>query len=507
MKTLGINKMVGILFLIIVFLNSCKKILSPTLQGQITVDNLVTNQAGIMTLINGLYNPLISMYNGPLARLTDMASNDGWSARVETDPDYFSVAPGYNYTTDFWSSSYKGIVNANAVLANVNAVTDFSSAAIQNSVKGQAYFLRAFYYFNLVRLFGGVPLIIKQVNSQDDAQQPRASIQDVYTRIKADLDSAIGLLPASYSGAANLEVGRVTSFSATALKTLVYLETNEWANAAAAANSIITSNKFSLQTNYANNFNGTAENGPQSLFEVQYSGISGTYGSLYQSFAPAVSPYSSGFAVAPTDDSLAIGGVGGANRGGQSFVQAFEPGDLRKNTIIVAYNIPNVLQSNRGPGTLYYVNKYLNLTNAIGQSPWNVPVIRYAEILLADAEALNEMGYEAGGPAFTMLNTVRQKAGLPNLTSATVSTQAAFRTALEHERRIELAFECKSFFDLNRWGTLAAATQPQLNNVNITFPVAKQITNPFTKMPYYLYPVPAYELANNAKIGGQNPGY
>lgn len=497
----------GFLLLIALMLSGCKKILSPTLQGQITVDNLVTNQAGIMTLVNGLYNPLISMYNGPLARLTDMASNDAWSARVETDPDYFSVAPGYNYTTDFWSSSYKGIVNANAVLANINAVTDFSSTTLQNSAKGQAYFLRAFYYFNLVRLFGGVPLIIKQVSSQDDAQQPRASFQDTYAQIKKDLDSAIALLPFSYSGAANLEVGRATSYSAMALKTLVYLETSEWANAASLANTIIASNKFSLQTNYANNFNGTAENGPQSLFEVQYSSISGTYGNLYQTFAPAIAPYSSGFAVAPTDDSLAIGGVGGANRGGQSFVQAFEPGDLRKNVIVTAYNIPNVLQSGRGPGTLYYVNKYLNLTNAVGQSPWNVPVIRYAEILLANAEALNETGYVADGPAFNMLNAVRQKAGLPNLTSTTVLTQSAFRIALQHERRIELAFECKSFFDLNRWGTLSAATQPQLNNVGIVFPVAKQITNPFTKMPYYLYPIPAYELTNNAKIGAQNPGY
>lgn len=499
--------MIGILFLMIVLLNSCRKILSPTLQGQITANNLVTNQAGIMTLVNGLYSPLVGMYNGTLSRLTDMASNDGWSPRVETDPDYFAVAPGFNITTNFWSGSYSGIVNANVVLANVNAITDFSSATIQNSVKGQAYFLRAFYYFNLVRLFGGVPLIIKPVSSLDDARQPRATIQEVYMQIKADLDSAVALLPASYAGGANQEVGRATSYSATALKTLVYLETNEWASAASAANTIITSNKFSLQTDYANNFNGTAENGPQSLFEVQYSAVSGTYGNLYQFFAPSIPPYSGSFTVAPTDDSLAIAGVGGANRGGQSFVQAFEPGDLRKSIIIAAYNIPNVLQTRRAPGTLYYVNKYLNLTNAAGQSPWNVPVIRYAEILLAAAEALNEVGYVADGPAFTMLNAVRQKAGLPNLTSATVSTQAAFRTALQHERRIELAFECKSFFDLNRWGALAAAVQPQLSNVPTNFPVAKQITNPFTTKPYYVYPVPAYELANNAKIGAQNPGY
>ncbi|MBN8858078.1 MAG: RagB/SusD family nutrient uptake outer membrane protein [Sphingobacteriales bacterium] len=507
MKIFIIKRVVGILFLLLIISNGCKKILSPELQGQISVSNLVTTQSGIMTLVNGVYNPLIDMYNGTLSRLTDLASNDGWTPRVENDPDYLAVGPGFNFTTNFWSGSYKGIVNANAVLANADAVPDFSSVAIKNSVKGQSYFLRAFYYFNLVRLFGGVPLILNQVNSQDDAQQPRASMEDVYAQIKNDLDSAIALLPPSYNGSMNQEVGRATSYSAIALKTLVYLETNEWANAAAAANSIISSNKFSLQGIYANNFNGSAENGSQSLFEVQYSATAGSYGNLYQLFAPAAAPYSSGFTIAPTDDSLVIGGVGGPNRGGQSFVQAFESGDLRKNTIITAYNIPNVLQSGRAAGTLYYVNKYLNITTPAGQSPWNVPVIRYAEILLAGAEALNETSYVADGPAFNMLNEVRQKAGLPGLTSATVTTQSEFRTALQHERRIELAFECKSFFDLNRWGILSAAIQPQLDNIAAPFPASKQITNPFTKMPYYLYPLPAYELANNAKIGSQNPGY
>lgn len=507
MKIFSIKRLSEIFLLPLVILIGCEKILSPELQGQISVDNLVTTQSGIMTLVNGEYSPLIAMYNGTLSRLTDLASDDGWTPRVENDPDYMAVAPGFNFTTNLWSDLYKGIVNANAVLANVDAVSDFTSLALKNSVKGQSYFLRAFYYFNLTRLFGGVPLIINQVNSQEDAQQPRANIEDVYAQIKVDLDSAIALLPTSYNGTLNQEVGRVTSFSAVALKTLVYLETNEWANAVTAANIIIASNKFNLQDIYENNFNGSAENGPQSLFEVQYSATSGSYGSLYQIFAPAAPPYSSGFTIAPTDDSLVIGGVGGPNRGGQSFVQAFEPGDMRKGTIIAAYDIPNVLQSGRPAGTLYYVNKYLNITTPAGQSPWNVPVIRYAEILLANAEALNEIGYEPDGPAFSMLNEVRQKAGLPDLTSTTVTTQSEFRAALQKERRIELSFECKRFFDLNRWGILNAAIQPQLNNIPTTFPTSKQIINPFTKMPYYLYPIPAYELANNAKMGSQNAGY
>ena len=505
MKAYKIKNIISISFLIIILLSSCKKILSPKLQGQIALSNLVQNQSGIMTVVNGVYAPLIGLYNGPMERLTDLASDDGWTWRNELEPDLFIVTPTFVHSTTVWTNCYQGIDNANVVLANVDDVQDFSSTVLKNSVKGQAFFMRALYYFNLVRLFGGVPLITKQVILRSDAEQPRASIKDTYMQIQSDLDSAVALLPTSYNNSTNMEIGRPTTYSASALQALVYLETNDWNNVVTSADVVINSTKFNLLANYADNFDGKSENGPQSLFEIQYSGTSPSTSSSISSFY-APTAFQGSALILPTDDSL-YGGGGGPSSGGQSFVQAIENGDSRKNVIIATYNLPNFIQASRPSGSLYYVNKYYNTSEPVGRSSWNYPLIRYAEILLAKAEALNEIGYAPDGDAFSLLNQVRTNAGLASYTSTDLPNQDAFRQALQHERRIELSFECKRFFDLNRWGILGSSVQPQLNHLNLTYPANREITDPFSNKKYFLYPIPATEFVNNAKLGEQNSGY
>ncbi len=505
MKAYKIKNIISISFLIVILLAGCKKILSPKLQGQIALSDLVQDQSGIITILNGVYAPLIDLYNGPMERLTDLASDDGWTWRNELEPDLFIVTQTFAYSTEVWADCYKGIDNANAVLANVDGVKDFSSTAIKNSVKGQAFFMRAFYNFNLVRLFGGVPLIVKQIDQRSDAELPRATMQDTYMQIESDLDSAVALLPTSYNNSPNMEAGRPTTYSARALQALVYLETNDWNNVVTSADVVINSTKFGLLTNYADNFDGESENGPQSLFEVQYSGTSpSTSSNMSVFYAPP--DFLGSALILPTDDSL-YGGGGGPSSGGQSFVQAIENGDLRKNVIIATYDLPNFIQASRAPGTLFFVNKYANASEPVGRSSWNYPLIRYAEILLAKSEALNENGYTPDGDAFNLLNQVRAKAGLAPYTSIDLPNQDAFRLALQQERRIELSFECKRFFDLNRWGILGSSVQPQLNYLTITYPANREITNPFSNKKYFLYPIPGTEFVNNARLGEQNPGY
>ena len=480
----------------------CQDILEPEPQGQVALDDLLTTESGIITAVNGIYQPLQGLYEGNMLRLTDMASDDGWTWRKETEPDIYIVEETFNVTQSVWSDHYTGITRANTVLANVQSINEFSSPAMKEAIEGQAKFMRAFYYFNLVRLFGGVPLILDEIKNREDAEQPRATIEQVYSQIKTDLEDAIALLPASYPGGAGMQVGRPTTDAASALKSLVHLEVEEWSEAANAAGVVIGNG--SLLPNYADNFNGTNENGPASLFEVQYGGVTGqTTGSQSDAFAP---PDFNGSAfILPTDDDL--NGKGGSLSSGNSFVQIFEPGDERKDVIIDSYDLVNFIDPTQSDGSLYYVNKYYNPNDPIGSSSWNYPLIRYAEVLLVRAEALNEQGYMPEGEAFELLNEVRTNAGLPARTSTDLPDQATFREALRKERRTELAFEAKRYFDLNRWGVLQNVIQEQMDFSGLTFPSNRMITHPITGKEYYLYPIPSIEFANNAELGEQNPGY
>nr|WKN37276.1 RagB/SusD family nutrient uptake outer membrane protein [Tunicatimonas sp. TK19036] len=493
---------IPIISLCAILMMNCEDILEPTPQGQVALDDLLNSESGVLTAVNGIYQPLQGLYESNMLRLTDLASDDGWTWRKETEPDIYIVEETFSVSQNVWSAHYTGITRANTVLAYAQSVDEFSSSAVQESVEGQAKFMRAFYYFNLVRLFGGVPLILEEIKAREDAEQPRATIEQVYAQIKSDLNDAIALLPTTYPGGPGMEAGRPTTYTASALKAMVHLELEEWNDAASAAEVVIGNG--SLLANYADNFNGTQENGPGSLLEVQYGGVTGeTTGSQSDGFAPP--DFNGSATFLPTDDNL--NGQGGSLSSGNSFVQIFEEGDLRKEVILQSYDLVNFIDPSQPDGSLYYINKYYNTSDPEGQSTWNYPLIRYAEILLIRAEALNEQGYVPDGEAFTLMNSTRTNAGLPALSSAEVPNQQAFREVIGNERRKELAFEAKRYFDLNRWGILQDIIQEQMDFLNLTFPSNRTITHPVTGKEYYLYPIPSIEFVNNANLGEQNPGY
>ncbi len=479
----------------------CESILEPEPQGQISLDALFTNQENAITAINGVYNLLPALYNDPMSRLTDLASDDGWTWRNELETDIYIVEQSFNHSRTVWASHYKGINRANVVLAGIEEVPEWENPDMPNLIEGQAKFMRAFYYFNLVRFFGPVPLIVNAVEAPEDASLPRTDLPMIYNQIKTDLTEAASLLPESYDGGKGQEVGRPTKQTAQLLLSYVHLELEEWEAAASMASGLI--GKGSL-VDYQNNFNGSDENGMSSFFEVQYaspgSGVSAGQNSW---FAP--SAFKGGATVLPTDDSL--NGTGGGPSSGNGFVQAYEEGDLRKDVTIATYGIPNFIDPTKPDGSLYYVNKYYNESVVIGESPWNVPLLRYADVLMIAAEALNEIGYTANGPAFDYLNQIRTKAGLVALDNSDLPNQEAFRIAVRKERRIEFAFEYKRFFDLNRWGVLESVITPQLSFLDLSFPSSKTTAHPITGKSYYLYPVPDVEFLNNPNIGNQNPGY
>ncbi|SHN10124.1 Starch-binding associating with outer membrane [Cyclobacterium lianum] len=482
---------------------SCESILEPAPEGLVPMADLFTTESNIITAVNGVYQPLNPLYQNVMFQLTDLASDDGWTWRKETEPDIFNVDPTLGYIETTWSLHYTGITRANTVLDNISRVEDFSGPVMENAVEGQAKFMRALYYFNLVRLFGEVPLIINEIQTREDAELPRESLSTLYTQIKSDLNDAISLLPENYSGGIGMENGRPTVHSARALLSAVHLELEEWNEASQVTNSLIEAG--TLLENYADNFNGSQENSEASFFEVQYGGVIGqTTTSKSVAFAPP--DFLSGLAfLLPTDDNL--NGEGGGLSSGNGIMQLFEVGDMRRDVIVDDYGLANFIDPSMPDGSLNYINKYYNTEDPRSLSTWNFPLIRYAEVLLNRAEALNEIGYQSDGEAFELLNEIRINAGLPALSGDDLPNQAAFRDRLRDERRIELAFETKRYFDLNRYGILRDVIQNQMEFTGLNFPQQRLVDHPITGKEYFLYPLPSIEFVNNAQLGEQNPGY
>ncbi|WP_339706221.1 RagB/SusD family nutrient uptake outer membrane protein [uncultured Kriegella sp.] len=496
-------KYIGLL-LIGVYSISCSNILDPEPEGQVALEQLLSTEEGLITGVNGVYEPLQPIFQNTMVQLAGRSSDDGWTWRKETESDIFNIDESFGLIQTTWQNHYQGITRANTVLERMSTIDEFSSAEMKSLIEGQCKFMRAFYYFHLVRFYGGVPLIIEEIKIPSDAELPRSSIEEVYAQIKLDLNEAITLLPTAYTGGSGKEEGRATKYAAMALLATVNLELEEWSAAVTNTEDII--GKGRLLENYADNFNGSNENGPGSIFEVQYGGETGaTTTNLRNTFAPEA--MQGGAATLPTDDRL--NGEGGSLSSGNGIVQEYEDGDNRFEVTLADYGIDNFLFPDQPKGSLLFVNKYLNeVDQPPGQSTWNYPIIRYADVLLMRAEALNEVGYISGGEAFGLLNEIRLNAGLPAHDATTLTSQEAFRMAIRKERRVEMAFETKRYFDLNRWGILEERIQFQMDiKGELTFPSNRLISHPITGKPYFLYPIPLVEFSNNANIQEQNPGY
>lgn len=351
--------------------------------------------------------------------------------------DEFLVGATAECISNFWRNSYIGISRCNDVLSHIDEVS--MSDAARNQYTGEVQFLRAFHYFNLVRQFGGVPLRLNAVQSPDSSlSKGRASVEQVYAVIISDLTAAVAKLPANYTGA---DAGRATAGTAGTLLGKVYLTQKKYAEALTALRKVTTMG-YQLLPNYADIFDPGKKNGPESIFEIQYLG---SQTGLFSNFMYTFAPYTSGSAVTG-DTKTGINGSGsGWNIPTQDMIAAYEAGDKRK-----AVSMADGFTLNGVFVNIPWVKKYNHGFTEVGRTNDNFPVLRYADVLLMIAECLNEQGFVANGEAFDLLNQVRTRAGLPGKTAATVSSQAAFREAIFHERQCELAFENHRWYDLLR---------------------------------------------------------
>ena len=395
--------------------------------------------------------------------------------------DNFQNLPTTSISSTTWAGHYQAIQSANIVLEKIEAVN--MDAGLKARYAAEAKFLRALMYFNLVRIFGDVPLVVKMINNpQEGYSYGRNPSAEVYTQIITDLTEAEAVLPHEFTGA---DIGRATKGAAAALLGKVYLTQKRWDLAIPQLKKVIDNvalNRYQIMPTYAGVFGIANENNRESIFEVQFKkGATGEGSPFTNQFAPI----GSGTAV------VSVGNPLGQNIPTAEMSNAYEPGDVRKavsmrNSYVLG---ANTVQHN-------YIVKYAGVPAANLDSDNNWIVLRYADVLLMYAEALNEQGYVADGPAFTYLNQIRGRAGLLNKTSNNanlalrVADQAAFRLAIEQERRVELAFEGHRWFDLVRTGravTLLAAKGMQPHHA--------------------LFPIPQSQIDINPALIKQNPDY
>lgn len=443
--------------LVCMLAGACKKdFLNQTPEATIVGENYFKTETDIVQAVNGAYSSLLGMGRTSYWLFGEMrsdnttyqynASDRGLEQREFVD-EFLSNATAPPIQ-QYWQENYTAIAHCNDVIDHIGAVT--MSATSKNRYTGEVEFLRGMHYFNLVRQFGGVPLRVTTTQSPGDARSKgRATVAAVYTQIVADLTDAASKLPPSYQGA---DIGRATQGAAYALLGKVYLTQANF-TAALPVLRKVTGLGYSMLGSYSAVFDPNNKNNAESIFEIQYLG---SKPELASNFLYQFAPFTSG-SIVTGDAGTHLGSGNGYNIPTQDLINAYEAGDARKNaSLSLGYTDGGVFVP------IPYVIKYNHGFVQRGQTNDDFPILRYPDVLLMLAECLNEQGFTAGGEAFSLLNSVRARALLPAKTASnpipalSVDDQAAFRTALFQERRIEFAFENQRWYDLVRSGTAVA---------------------------------------------------
>lgn len=451
--------------------------------------------------VNAMYVPLRTIYNDRIWKLTELHSDNAYYARntlfgavdaTENIAD-FAVPTANGVTANDnvlqqYRQDYLIISRANQILALIDGV-DFDAASKKN-LKGQALFLRAFAYFDLVRLFGKVPLHLVPTIGRDDAALPLSTTEQIYAQIEKDATEAA----ASLLNKAKQQAGRVTSGAAKTLLANLYITQKKWAQAETLLKDVITNDGYSLMPDYNDAFSTTSgnKNNSESVFEIQFmegsAGYNGNF--IYQTIPTPITAAE----LAPITGTSNPQSISGENNNipTPDIIAAYETGDKRKAISIGTVTLSQSLRDNK---VYPYIKKFAKTHALHNNTGNNLPVYRFAEVLLFMAEALNEQNKTAD--AATYLNQIRTRAGLG---ATTASSAADMREAIFKERRVELAFENKRWFDLTRTGRVkeiigAYGARVKANPLDYYFPKgAVPPVNAFTVMDDY-YGLPAVEAA------------
>lgn len=487
-----------LIFIIVYFWNwSCNDILTEEPKSFLTPQGFPSSISDADAMINACYSGLDPIRNFYMAFVPSDVAYQGFHNMRPMS--YFVNFNSLDQdASEMWRTNYSGISKTNAAISLIPNLQT-TNVDLINRLIAEAKFLRAYYYFQLVQTYGGVPLIDNLVQDPSALEGIlRNSVEECYNIIINDLLDAINVLPNSYPDS---ELGKVTKWGAMGILAKVYMVNKDFKKAIEYLDQIINSNQFGLVADYAALFDETAEfvkmpdiNGKlvqESVFQIRH--LRNVKGNAAQAWSGS-------------RDSEA-GGVFGLGGGYDNMnptldlVQMFESGDIRREISIVYEVNGNMLESPLTPGANKITGKYLNRSagdpvSGGTNTSQDIYVIRYSDILLLRAEAENELN----GPtnALKYINLIRERANISFLSNNL--SKEAMRDAIKKERAVELSFEGHRKYDLLRWGEFVETIK---NTIEPNMKIPRENIREY----HNLFPIPQREIdiSNGSLV--QNPGY
>jgi starch-binding outer membrane protein, SusD/RagB family len=470
------NGILLIAILSVLVFESCKKsFLDVVPTDRIPKAQFFKTESDLTAAIYGTYAAQKNIYTSIELAMYDLEetrsdnTNENYGRQTEHRAvDNFTVQAGNTSITGMWAAAYYCINMCNTVIDRAPGVK--MDETKKQQIVGEALFIRASTYFQLLQDYGAVPLRLHEtVSLSGNNNLAKASVDSIYLQIINDLQTASTTLPPNYTGS---DIGRATSYAAYTMLGKVELQKGNNASAVTALRKVVfAGTPYSLLPNYADLWNPNTKNSVESIYEIQ--------------FLPPLngSPFWNFFAPASLNVPGGTNGSVAPNTPTQDLIKAYEPGDTRLNASI-GYD----------PSGRPYILKFKDPGVAVGNDAHNdFPVLRYADALLMLAEALGE-----STEAYGYINKVRERAHLGDISSSTPGT---FIDKIMHERQVEFAFECQRWHDLLRMGQAKAIS---IMNANLLheFPAGNIKIDAHD----LLAPLPITEGQTNSLLV-QNPGY
>ncbi|OEK09600.1 carbohydrate-binding protein SusD [Flavivirga aquatica] len=533
-KIIKLKSSLGIIAfsLLMIFVVACSDdILDQNNNNATSTANFGTSVDQVKSAINGAFHPITgTFFWGRIIHTGALLRSDEFNVfpfGSNTAMSTFLGNPGDRWATEPWQELYKSIARCNNIIINTSEEGIPDTTTRENLV-GQAYFLRAFDYWYLVNLYGNVPLVI-ELPDLDNLLVKQASQEAVWNQIISDLEMAETMLPPSWTGD---DLGRPTSGAATALKGKSYLYMKQFGPAATALSSLIGRYSLLPATQFSHNFSATNENNSESVFELQFLGQdtfvwgsdipgTGSMGNFHIDYAPPAKSPDKGHVVNPwlkdlfesnndivrRNETLVYDYPGATGYGGLSFNEDFVTPRLDDDNNPITPDAQIAIDAGVEP---IFSKKYSGMDiGARGDVDFlgtnvgnNWRVIRYADVLLMLAEALNEDGMTS--QAIQYVDMVRDRANLSLIADTNPGiNQADMAKAIIDERAMELAGEGHRFFDLVRWGLaddyLGASSLHGAHPKSLSGGI-------FQTGKHELIWIPNSERDSNPELG-QNPGY
>lgn len=487
-------KTIRILFLAITLLSTwaCNKDLQLTPESDYNAEDFYRSVNDFRQALYGAYGGLRTVHGYDYPMLMESLSDNVNTQQntANNPPARFGFTPGDDRILGVWGAYWSVINRTNNILDQIDA-GEFPDENVRNILRGETRFIRGYCYFQLGWIFGGMPLIDHVMSEEEIVTIKRSTQEETFAFAIADLEAAAETMatPESLGGG---NIGRATIYAAKAILARLHVFTRNYERAKPLLEEILAYEGFAPYENFGDCFLNTMDNGSEHVFQIQYtSGLVDQGNQLVYSLVPE-NLRSEQFPQGGRSTWVAVS---------KDLYEAYDENDTRRDiTIQQGYTTNNDVKDD---STRLFI-KYAHGTVPANKedNDVNLSIVRITDIQLMYAEVLNELGYEADGQSFSLVNSVRGRAGLDPIQAADAPNQEAFREAIFTERRLELACEALRWFDIVRQGPEKAA---EIMNAFLARPEEGNASIAFSDR-YLLMPIPETEMRTNPALE-QNPGY